>query len=111
MAILAAALLMAGCHEGCDSESPTEPSGIVSQPSVTDVTGVISLNHGHIAVVTAAQIQAAQALTMSIQGTALHSHTISLTGAQLTQIGQGRRVSVVSSPAFADLHVHDVTFN
>ena len=112
MAILAAALGMAGCHEGCDSDSPTEPSGIVSQPAVADVMGVISLNHGHIALVTATQIRAAQTVTISIQGTALHSHTITLTGPQLTQIGRGQRVLVVSTPAATpDAHTHDVTFN
>lgn len=110
--MLAAALLMAGCQEACTSDGPTQPTGIGTQPPVTDVTGFISLNHGHIAVVTAAQITAAQLVTLSIQGTAPHSHTITLTGAQLTQIGQGQRVAVVSSPpSIADVHVHDVSFN
>src|SRR5262245_27440978 len=73
----AALAVLAGCvitiSDGCgkSSTSPTD-----TPP--TDVTGVISANHNHSAVITAAQITAAATFSLNIQGTAAHQHTVAI---------------------------------
>jgi hypothetical protein len=102
----AALALLAGCvitiSEACGSDSPTTPS---NPPA--DVNGVISANHGHVAVVTTAQMTTGSALSLSVQGTAAHNHTLSLS--------QGNRQSVThdstSDPSNTfGLHLHSVSF-
>ncbi len=76
-------------------------------------TGTVDANHGHSAVVTAAQITAANAVTLTLAGSD-HTHTVDLTGAEVVQIGNGTRVTKTStsnaSAAFG-AHAHTVTFN
>jgi hypothetical protein len=48
-------------------------------------------------------------LSLDTTGTADHPHTVQLTGADLTQIDDGQRVSKVSSSDAA--HTHTVTSN
>jgi hypothetical protein len=62
-----------------------------------------------VATVTAAQITAAGAVSLDIRGQADHPHTVSLTAAEVTQIGAGTRVSKNSTTDFS--HDHTVTFN
>ena len=62
-----------------------------------DVAGAISGNHGHIAVVTAAQITAANSVNLDIRGTATHPHTVELSAAEVGMIGQQQKVSKTSS--------------
>jgi hypothetical protein len=100
LALLAGVTItVSGC--GDDDESPTGP--------VTDETGAISNNHGHAATITAAQLMAGDALALTIQGTASHDHTVSLTAAEIDQIRNGARVVKTSSTT--DSHQHEVTFN
>jgi ABC-type Zn uptake system ZnuABC Zn-binding protein ZnuA len=96
---------------GC-SDSPSAPSqgGSGGGGSTTgDVSGVVSANHGHIAMVTAAQITAAGAVSLDIMGQATHPHTVSLTASQVQQIGSRQQVVVTSTTN--ESHLHTVTFN
>lgn len=90
------------------SPSPTSPSG--SQ----DVSGTISANHGHTAVITGAQLSAGDQVTLDIRGTADHTHSVDLSSAEIMQVAQRQRVSKLSSVsrdgAFGT-HQHTVTFN
>lgn len=109
----AALALLAGCvitiSDACGgSKSTTDPS-----PAPTDINGTVSANHGHAAVVTAAQITAANAVALSIQGTAAHNHTLSLSQADLQTLKNRQPVSKDSSSdvsATFGLHLHTVTF-
>ncbi len=96
---------------GCGgSTTPTSPSGTGSGGGTAqDVTGAVSNNHGHIATVTGAQITAANAVSLNIQGTATHNHVVSLTADQVRAIGSGQRVSMNSTTDAG--HDHTVTFN
>ena len=86
-------------------DNPTQPDGSRS--------GSISANHGHAATVTSVQINAGNAVTLTLAGSD-HTHTVDLTGAEVVQIGNGTRVSKTStsnaSAAFG-AHDHTVTFN
>lgn len=91
---------------GCgSSSSPSSPSPTTS----SDVTGTISANHGHSAVITAAQVTAGNAVTLNIQGTASHNHTVALSAAEISSIAARQQVSKTSSTDNA--HNHTVTFN
>ena len=76
-------------------------------------SGTVEANHGHSAVVTAAQITAANSVTLTLGGSD-HTHTVDLTGAEVGQIGNGTRVTKKSNnnaSASFGAHAHTVTFN
>ena len=87
----------------CGKDKPAAPT-----PVAQDVNGTISANHGHTATVTAAQITAANAVTITLVG-GTHTHTAQLTASQVQQIGAKQQVAVTSSTDAA--HQHTVTFN
>lgn len=95
--------------EGCGggSSNPTSPSG--GGGAAGDVNGSVSANHGHVATVTRVHLSEGGAVSLDIRGSADHSHTVGLSGAQVTQIANGGRVSVESTSEQA--HTHTVTFN
>jgi hypothetical protein len=110
MAILSGvAISVSGCGGSNSSSSPASPSPASSTPTGSDKTGTISSNHGHSAVIASAQLGASGGITMNIQGTSGHPHTVALTGADLTAIAANQRVAKESSNDAS--HTHTVTFN
>ena len=106
-----AAITMTGC--GGD-ESPTGSTGPNATPTAapaaaTDREGAVSNNHGHRAIITAAQLTAGGALELNIQDTGTHGHMLSLDAAEVVNIRNGQRVSKVTSNT--NSHTHTVTFN
>jgi len=96
---------------GSDSASPSAPtsgSGGTS-PASADRSGSVSANHGHVATVTSAQLQAGGAVTLHIKGSADHDHTVELSSSEVTQVAGGGRVTKSSSTDAS--HNHTVTFN
>ncbi len=98
------------------SDSPTStptptpnPNPTPTPPASGDKSGSISGNHGHTAVITAAQLTAGGAISLDIMGTATHPHTVSVSAAEVTQISQGTQVAKTSTSN--DGHAHTVTFN
>jgi len=96
---------------GCGgSSSPSMPTTPTTQPPATaDKTGTISANHGHVAIITAARLTAGQAISLDIQGTASHTHTVELSAAEIVSIAGNTRVSKESTTTSG--HSHTVTFN
>ena len=110
MAILSGvAISVSGCGGGDSSGSPASPTPASSTPTGTDRTGSISSNHGHSAVIASAQLGASGGITLNIQGTSSHTHTVTLTGADLSVIAGNQRVAKESSNDAS--HTHTVTFN
>jgi hypothetical protein len=111
LALLGGAVIAIGCGGG--SNHPTSPT---ATPSEGQNIGFVEGNHPipHVAVISAAQLSAGNAISLNISNGS-HSHTVSLTGAQVMQIAGGVRVSVESSTNThsngADPHAHTVTFN
>jgi hypothetical protein len=108
---LAAMLAMLGgvsmTISGCGkASSPAGPSTPVAPP-VSDKTGSISGNHGHVAVITSGQLTAANTLALSLKGTSSHDHTLELTAADLVEIRDGQRFEKECGTG----HKHVVTFN
>jgi hypothetical protein len=108
-------ITIVGCSDsGNGSNSPTaptspEPAPTPSSPPTGNVTGTISANHGHEAVITRAELTAGNAVELDIMGTADHTHTVSLSAQQVDQIAMGARVSRTSTTEQG--HAHSVTFN
>jgi hypothetical protein len=99
---------------GCGSDSPSSPTpspggGGGGGTASGDVSGAISANHGHIATVTAARINAAAGFDLDIMGNATHPHTVTLSASQVQQIGTRQTVAVTSTTN--ESHNHTVTFN
>jgi len=100
----------------CGSSSPSNPSGTPTPGAtptpggtVANKTAQISANHGHTLTITAAQLTAAGALTLTTTGNAGHDHTLALTGAEVTQIAGGTQVAKATSTDGG--HSHTATFN
>ena len=103
--------VLAGCvvtiSDACGDSTPTPT------PTPADITGVVASNHNHSAVITGAQITAATAFTLNIQGTAAHPHTVSITQADLTALKNRQAVTRESSTDLSNTfgnHSHQVTF-
>jgi hypothetical protein len=106
LAILAGVSITIG---GCGSKSPTPTSPSPSPSPSTDRTGTISANHGHTATILAAQLTAANAISLDIRGQATHPHTVVIAQAEMAQIAANQRVSKDSTTDSG--HSHTVTFN
>ena len=72
-------------------------------------TGSISANHGHTAVITAAELQAGGVLALSIAGSAGHDHAVNLVAQAMQDIKDGKKVAKESTSTQG--HTHSVTFN
>lgn len=107
LALSSATITISACGGG--GSSPSSPSSPGTPPATGDKVGVVAANHGHSAVITAAQLTAAGALRLDIRGASDHSHTVTLTEAQVAGIAANQRVSMESTTD--DGHSHTVTFS
>ena len=102
-------ITISGCGGGSSgggSGNPTTPT------NPGDERADISANHGHSAVITAAELTAGNQLTVTLRGTSGvsdHIHTVALSAAEVVSIRDGARVSKASTTEEA--HSHTVTFN
>jgi hypothetical protein len=97
-----ASVLVSACG-GTEQPAGPEPPA--------DRVGTISLNHGHVAVITAAELNAGGALKLEIQGSSIHGHALELSMDDVVRIRRGEVVSVLSAAGWEDKHDHRVTFN
>jgi hypothetical protein len=97
-----ATITVSGCGGGMSSKT-TGSSGPV------DVSGNIAGNHGHSAVITAAQLMAGGAVRLDLTaGTDGHRHTVDLSADDVVRIRSGNAVSRESTETEA--HRHMVSF-
>ena len=102
LAALSGVVIMISACGGAGGGSPSAPSN-------GDKVGVIGANHGHIAIITAAELSTGGGLALNIRGTSDHPHTVVLSAAEITAIAANQRVSKESTTD--DGHSHTVTFN
>jgi hypothetical protein len=113
LALLGGVTIAIGC--GGASNHPTSPTATAPAPEGQNL-GVVAGNHPlpHVAAISAAQLSAGNGIILDISNGS-HSHTVTLTGAQVMQIAAKTRVSVDSSTNphsnGSDPHAHTVTFN
>src|SRR5687767_12357137 len=99
LALLGGLFVVIGCGGGSNKQAGPSPSPAPVPPQGTgDILGVVGANHPmpHVAVITAAQLSAGAAVVLDISN-GLHTHSVTLTSAQMAQIAAGARVSVTSS--------------
>jgi hypothetical protein len=102
-------ITISACGGGGGGSSPTAPSNPTPPLGPGDKAGSVSANHGHTAVITAAQLTAAAAVSLELTVGSGHTHSVNLGAAEVTQIAGGTRVSKESSSDTG--HSHTVTFN
>lgn len=90
---------------GSNYKNPNNPT---PTPAPTDITGSISANHGHTAVITAAHITDGNAYSLDIMGTATHPHTVDITQGDLSSLKGHQAVTKTSTTNSG--HNHSVTF-
>jgi hypothetical protein len=101
LAILATATItITGCDGGGDL-GPSPPAGARE--------GVVSNNHGHRAIVEAADLSSTSTITIDLRFRATHNHELTLTPLELASISENGRV--VKSSSTTEGHSHTVTFN
>jgi hypothetical protein len=76
-------------------------------PAATGCTDTIAANHGHVLMIATADLDSATDKVYDIQGSAAHTHTVTLTVAQLRALKAGMSVTVTSSPGAG--HDHSVS--
>jgi hypothetical protein len=113
MALLGGAGITIACGGSSLGTGPTPPP---PPPGTSSKFGTVGTNHGHTAVIQGASLDAGGALTLDIQGSAAHTHSVTLTAQQVVSIRGGTQVTVQASitdpglgPEF--IHGHSVTFN
>lgn len=98
-------LWLQACGGGGDSGS--DNGGLPPSISSCSSTGAaISGNHGHSVTIDKADLESTTPKTYSIQGSASHDHSITLSPANLAALKAGQSVTVTSSNNFQ--HDHSV---
>jgi hypothetical protein len=91
--------------QGCSSGSS---SSMMPTPTMADMSGTISANHGHSITLTAAQQQAGAAVTLTTTG-GDHTHELGLKAAEVATIAAGGRLYIETSVTLG--HSHTVMWN
>jgi hypothetical protein len=105
----AALAILSGCVITISDMACGSSAAPTSVAPPADVNGNIAANHGHIAVITGAQITAGTAIVaLDIHGTASHTHTLSISQADLTSLKNKQPITTVSTTDSG--HSHGVTF-
>ena len=116
LALLGGATIAIGCGGATNNPTSPTPTTTTRPASQGQNIGFVTANHPmpHVAAISAAQLSAGNGIILDISN-GLHSHTVTLTGAQVTQIAARASVSVDSSTNThsngAEPHAHTVTFN
>lgn len=99
------ASVVAACGGG-GGGSADAPGAVTScLQNGTNVT--IASNHGHVLVVTQAEVQAGADKTYDIMGTALHTHSVTVTAAMFAKLASNMSVTTVSTTG--SNHTHNIT--
>ena len=108
-ALAGVVITISGCGGGGYSSPSTPSVPSTSGGSSSDESGAISDNHGHVAVVTGAQLVGGNAVQLDIRGSADHTHTVTLPSDAVKAIKAGQPVATDSTSTTG--HTHTVTFN
>lgn len=87
---------------GCGDDGGT---GVDAANVCTNPTNNISGNHGHVLTIPLADVDGGMNKTYDIMGTATHTHTLTITAAQFTQIKNGQTLNLTTSSGGAHTHM------
>jgi hypothetical protein len=97
---------------GCGDDNNDNPGTNPTPPASGGRSGVVGTANGHThtgADIMAAQLTAGNAIALTLSTVSGHSHTVSLSQSELSQVAANTRVQTNSSNDAG--HVHTVTFN
>jgi len=97
-----------GTDTGTKTDTGTASDAPAEAAACTKVSPEIATNHGHVLDVPFADLTATGDKTYDIKGTALHTHSVTLTEAQRKDIAASKTVIVTSTDGGA-LHTHTIT--
>jgi hypothetical protein len=100
------ALVVQACG-GDDSEG--NPTGGGNANCNDGVDAVISSNHGHTLSIPAADFDAGESKTYSIQGTSAHNHSVTLSAQDFTDLKAGKKIAKDSTSDSG--HTHSLQIN
>jgi hypothetical protein len=109
--LLTGVITTTACYDGDGTSLVVGPGG---DTTTERGVGSVSDNHGHVATIPSADLNAGNALTVDIRGTADHSHFVDLTADEVVQIRGDQRVTATSTTdasAMFGAHSHTVTWN
>ena len=91
-----------GASPGPDGSGPPQAGHCLADGT----TVAIAQNHGHVLVVTIADIQAGTDRTYDIRGHATHTHSVTITAAQFAQLAADHGIMTVSTTNAG--HSHEI---
>jgi hypothetical protein len=101
----------AACLVGCggDDGGGGTDSGVSRSCTTNGTTVSIASNHGHVLMVSAADVAAGQAKTYDITGTSDHAHMVTVTAANFASLHSNPSGSVQATSTSGGGHTHQVT--
>ena len=105
VAFAAACLVTAIGLSACGDDSPSTGGGDAGM----SLTVTIASNHGHVANVTMADVTAAADKTYDIQGSAGHTHSVTVTAADFATLTNTGSVTITSTTAVGHSHAVTIT--
>lgn len=91
----------------CGGDDGGKPDAPGASCTANGTTASIAGNHGHVLVVSAADVTAGADKTYDITGTAVHTHMVTVTAAMFTMLAANMTIMVISTTGSA--HTHNVT--
>lgn len=105
---VAGAAVLAGC--GGDDDGGGSDAAVATRSCTDNGTSVaIAANHGHVMMVSAADVSAGVDKTYDITGSATHSHSVTVTAANFASLQSNPDGSVVVESTSGGAHTHTVT--
>ncbi len=101
LSIAGGALILTGCAEDSSGNPPADGG------TLTEVLTAIGANHGHVLVVSLADVRAGAEKTYDISGSAGHAHSVTLTSADFDVIAEHGTLTLQSTTGSG--HRHSVT--
>lgn len=102
------AALLVGC--GGDDGGGGGGADAPGRSCTTNGTNVtIGSNHGHVLVVSAADVAAGTDKTYDIQGTSAHSHSVTVTAANFASLQSNPSMTVMLTSTSGGGHTHTIT--
>lgn len=95
---------------GCGGDDAGHLDGSVQRNCAMNGTAVtIEANHGHVLVVTAADVTAGADKTYDITGTAGHTHMVTITAADFAKLQSNANGTVMEVSTVGNAHTHAIT--
>ena len=102
----AGALALAGCggDDGGGSADAAAKSCVMNGTTVS-----IDANHGHVLMVSKADVMAGVDKTYDIMGTAAHTHSVTVTAANFASLASSPNMSIMVTSTVSSAHSHGIT--